>query len=99
MGRSRYKIFENESEPYYITCTTINWLSLFGFAAAGDILLDSFRFLIRENRIKLYGYVIMENHCILSRQVKIIQKKSVTLNPTQPDPLSIISLPRDLKQY
>lgn len=62
MGRSRYKIFGNESELYYITCTTINWLSLFGFAAAADILLDSFRFLICENRIKLHGYVIMKDH-------------------------------------
>jgi hypothetical protein len=77
MGRSRYKIFENESEPYFITCTTINWLSLFGFVPAADILLDSFRFLIRENRIKLNGYVIMENHLLFIASCQNLSKEIV----------------------
>jgi REP element-mobilizing transposase RayT len=62
MSRSRYKIFDIEFEPYYSTCSAVNWLTLFGFKEVAEILLDSFRFLIRENRIQLHGYVIMENH-------------------------------------
>jgi putative transposase len=61
MGRSRYKIYENQ-QPYFLTCTVVRWLPLFRDATMVGILLDSLRFLQDEGRLELYAYVIMENH-------------------------------------
>jgi REP element-mobilizing transposase RayT len=61
MGRSRYRIFE-KSHPYFLTCTVVGWLPVFTRKEAADIILDSWRFLQRENRLPLFGYVILENH-------------------------------------
>lgn len=62
MGRSRYTIFNGDRSPYFLTCTTINWIALFGNVEIAKILLDSLKFLIDDGRLALHGYVIMENH-------------------------------------
>ena len=61
MGRSRYKIIEKRN-PHFITCTTVNWLSLFRSKAIANILFESLTYLQSNDRITLYAYVIMENH-------------------------------------
>jgi putative transposase len=61
MTRSRYKIFENEY-PYFLTCTVVGWLPVFTRPATVQFLFDSWRFLQDNNRMKVYGYVILENH-------------------------------------
>ena len=61
MSRSRYRIIDN-SAPYFLTATVVNWIPLFGATAVAQILLDSLRFLQSNNRLTLYAYVIMENH-------------------------------------
>jgi len=61
MGRSRYRIVENEF-PYFMTCTVVGWLPLFTRPEAVDILLDSWRFLQRDRAFRLIAYVILENH-------------------------------------
>jgi putative transposase len=67
MARSRYKIYENQ-QPYFLTCTVVNWLPIFGSPMVAHILLDSLQFLQQQNRLTVYAYVIMENHlhCIAS---------------------------------
>jgi len=61
MTRSRYTIKET-ALPHFLTCTVVNWLPLFSDRANAQILLDSLAWLQQENRMRLYGYVIMENH-------------------------------------
>ena len=61
MGRSRYKTFENEC-PYFLTSTVINWIPIFKDRDTVQILLDSLHYLQEQKRLKLYGFVIMENH-------------------------------------
>jgi len=67
MARSRYKIHENQ-QPYFLTCTVVNWLPIFGSPMVTHILLDSLQFLQQQNRLTIYAYIIMENHlhCIAS---------------------------------
>jgi len=48
MGRSRFSVI-NES-PHFLTCTI------------AKLLLDSLSFLQKQQRLKLFAYVIMENH-------------------------------------
>jgi REP element-mobilizing transposase RayT len=63
MPRSRYRIFEDDvNVPYFLTCTVVGWLPIFTRPESVDIVLNSWRFLQKKNRLTLYGYVIMENH-------------------------------------
>jgi putative transposase len=61
LGRSRYRIIQNE-EPYFLTCTIVNWIPLFANAAIVQIVLDSLDYLQKSGRIRVFAYVIMENH-------------------------------------
>jgi putative transposase len=61
MGRSRYKIFE-DVQPYFLTCTVVNWLPLFSNPEIVEIVKDSLSFLQEHDRLQIYAFVIMENH-------------------------------------
>jgi REP-associated tyrosine transposase len=61
MSRTRYKIHDN-AYPHFLTCTVFEWLPVFTRPDAVQIVLDSWTFLQREGRMKLYAYVILENH-------------------------------------
>jgi len=60
MGRSRYHVLG--TEPHFLTCTLVNWMPLFGNTEIAQIIIDSLNFLQSQQRLTLYGYVIMENH-------------------------------------
>lgn len=61
MTRTRYRIFEYEY-PYFLTCTAVAWLPVFAHPWAAEIVIDSWRFLQRERDVRLFGFVILENH-------------------------------------
>jgi REP element-mobilizing transposase RayT len=61
MTRTRYRIWE-QSQAHFLTCTVIAWLPIFTRPDAVQIVLDSFRFLQEQDRLTIYGYVILENH-------------------------------------
>ena len=61
MGRSRYKIYES-TYPYFITLTVLHWIPLFTNQDSVKILLDSFKYLQHSDNLKIYAYVILENH-------------------------------------
>ena len=61
MGRSRYKITE-KNRPYFLTNTIINWIPVFTRPDSVQIILDSFTYLQQNEQLKLYGYVVLENH-------------------------------------
>ena len=61
MGRTRYKIIE-PTQPHFITCTILNWLPVFTRPASVQIILDSLSHLKKSDNLKLYGFVILENH-------------------------------------
>jgi REP element-mobilizing transposase RayT len=64
MGRTHYQIHE-PTAPHFLTCTVLQWLPLFAQPANAGIVLDALRYLQSESRLRLYGYVILENHCHL----------------------------------
>ncbi|WP_010587330.1 REP-associated tyrosine transposase [Schlesneria paludicola] len=61
MTRSRYQIVETEYS-YFMTCTIVSWLPVFTRVEAVDIVYESWRYAQRERGLKLFGYVILENH-------------------------------------
>jgi REP element-mobilizing transposase RayT len=62
MSRTRYKIIEGDSSPYFLTSSTVNWLPLFNDPSVAQFILESLRFLQSKERITIYAYVLMEHH-------------------------------------
>jgi len=60
MGRSRYKFTQNDL-PHFVTCTVINWIPVFTRPETVGILIRSLEYL-RSEGLKVYAYVILENH-------------------------------------
>jgi REP element-mobilizing transposase RayT len=61
MGRSRYKIHE-QTHPHFITCTILHWIPIFTRVETTKIVFDTLRYLQEKDSLKLYAYVILENH-------------------------------------
>ena len=61
MGRSRYKIYES-THPHFVTCTILHWIPIFTRKETTQIVLDSLNYLKESDNMKLYAYVILENH-------------------------------------
>src|SRR5688572_537276 len=48
--------------PQYFTATSLDWKNLLRPDKYKDIIIESLRFLVSEERITLYAFVIMINH-------------------------------------
>jgi putative transposase len=59
--RTRYTIREPDF-PYFVTCTVVNWIPLFTRKPYFDILIDALSFCRQHKGLKVYAYVILDNH-------------------------------------
>ena len=73
MGRSRYKIYE-PTHPHFVTCTILHWLPIFTRKESVQIVIDCLKFLQDKDELKLYAYVILENHLHMVVQSNDLQK-------------------------
>ena len=73
MGRSRYTITEAD-KPHFMTCTVVEWLPVFTRPETVHILLDCWRYQKQHAGLKLYGYVILENHLHFIAQAQDLNK-------------------------
>lgn len=48
--------------PQFYTATIFKWKKLLKPEKYKMIIIESLQYLVKENRVKLYGYVIMDNH-------------------------------------
>ena len=65
--RSRYRVHEPE-RAHFVTSTIAGWLPVFTSLACCEILAGSFAYCREHKGLRLYGWVIMENHfhaCVL----------------------------------
>ena len=74
MGRSRYQIFENNA-PHFLTSTIVNWIPLFTRPQTVKIIIDAFTYQQQHRDVKIYGYVILENHLHLIAQSDNLKKE------------------------
>ena len=72
MGRSRYH-FTDPALPHFVTCTVLHWIPVFTRPDTVNILIESLSFLTSEG-MKLYAYVILENHLHLVAQSKQLER-------------------------
>ena len=73
MGRTRYKIYE-PTHPHFVTCTILHWLPIFTRQESVDIILNSLKFLQKQDNLKLHAYVILENHLHMILRSDDLQK-------------------------
>ncbi len=73
MGRSRYVITEPD-KPHFLTWTVVEWLPVFTRQESVEILLESWRYQREHADLKLYGYVVLENHVHLAAQAPRLDK-------------------------
>ncbi len=59
--RTNYKIY-NPNSAHFITSTIVEWTPLFKSEKYCKILIDNFKFYQEEKNLKIYAYVIMNNH-------------------------------------
>ncbi len=59
--RSRYLV-RDSSLAHFITCTVVHWLPVFTHAARFDILIDALKFSREKKGLKIYSWVILDNH-------------------------------------
>jgi putative transposase len=67
IGRSRYAIYEQQA-PHFLTCTINNWIPIFTRPAAVQVILDALSYRQEQRDLKIYAYVILENHLHLIAQ-------------------------------
>ena len=73
MGRSRYTITESD-KPHFMTCTVLEWLPVFTRPETVQIVLDCWRYQREHAGLRLYGYVILENHLHFIAQARDLSK-------------------------
>jgi len=59
--RDRYKII-NEAGVYFLTSTVVKWLPVFTYKVYFEIIIRSFKYCIDHHHMKLYAFVILDNH-------------------------------------
>ncbi|MEY2481958.1 MAG: hypothetical protein QOK24_486 [Verrucomicrobiota bacterium] len=59
--RSRYLIHEPD-RAHFVTSTIVEWLPVFTSAACCDILVNSLRHCREHKMLKIYAWVILDNH-------------------------------------
>jgi REP element-mobilizing transposase RayT len=59
--RSRYRV-HHPDRAHFVTCTIVEWLPVFTSTACCEILLGSFEYCRQHKNLKIYAWVILDNH-------------------------------------
>jgi REP element-mobilizing transposase RayT len=61
--------------PHFFTATNLQWKKLLAYDKYKDIVIESMRFLVKNKRVIIYGFVIMENHIHIIWQLQAGMKR------------------------
>ena len=61
--------------PHFFTATNLEWKKLLLRDKYKDIIIESMRFLVKEKRVIIYGFVIMYNHIHIIWQLQAGRKR------------------------
>ncbi len=80
------KLYDKSGNTYFVTTTVMNFDKIFSLSREYNlIIINSLKYLIDENKIRLFAYVIMPNHLHLVMYI--------------PSGESIIDFMRDFKKF
>ncbi len=60
--RSRYKFDDSQNQLYFVTLTVVAKIPVFTNSRYMNVLIDNLKFYRRKERLKIFYYVIMDNH-------------------------------------
>ncbi|MCF7857988.1 MAG: transposase [Candidatus Cloacimonetes bacterium] len=60
--KSRYKIFKDDDSPYFLTLNVFLKIPIFTNSSYMNIILNNFEFYRKEQKLRIYAFVIMDNH-------------------------------------
>ena len=86
MTRDRCRVYEVD-HPYFLTCTIVGWLRVFTRPERFQIVYDSWSWFCDRERLKVFAYVILENHLHLiasGRELGKDEPRSSFRIPTRP---------------
>jgi putative transposase len=61
--------------PQFFTATNLEWKMLLQTDKYKDVIIESMRFIVKDNRVIIYGFVIMANHIHIIWQMKAGKKR------------------------
>ena len=61
--------------PHFFTATCLEWKKLLAPDKYKDIIINSLRFLVKDQRVMVYGFVIMHNHLHLVWHLRAGRKR------------------------
>ena len=61
--------------PHFFTATNLEWKNVLAKDTYKDIIIESMRFLVKDKRVIIYGFVIMGNHIHLIWQLQAGRKR------------------------
>lgn len=61
--------------PHFFTATNLEWKKLLAQDKYKDVIIESMRFLVKDKRVIIYGFVIMDNHIHLIWQLQAGRKR------------------------
>ena len=73
MARSRYQ-FDEPDRPHYLTCTVVEWLPVFTRVDTVQAILETWAYQQKHNSLRLYGFVVLENHLHAVAQAEDLPK-------------------------
>lgn len=70
-----------EGNPEFYTATILNWMNLLRPEKYKMVIIDSLKYLVKEKRVVLYAYVIMDNHIhLIWKPTKLFSLKHTQLS-------------------
>jgi putative transposase len=71
--RTSYKVYENEA-MYFVTSSIIEWVPIFTSKVYFDILVNSLNFCTQNKDLKIFSWVVLDNHFHLVCQAPELSK-------------------------
>lgn len=84
MSADRYPI-SNQSAPYFLTITVVQWIDIFTRPQYKQIICDSLNYCVSRKGVTIYAWVLMSNHLHLVAQAE--------------EPLGMSGFLRDFKKF
>jgi len=64
---------------YFYTASILDWIPLLQSEKFKKIILDSLIYLVKKDKIRVYGFVIMPNHIhLIWENIAVMEKRSLT---------------------
>ena len=60
--RTRYKFLESENNLYFLTFTVVEKIPVFTNSQYCNVIIENFKFYQENKNLKIFNYVIMDNH-------------------------------------